>query len=132
MIAADLAAVGVDVDCLPVADVPVAGANAVIGDRAYGTTAEQVAALAGAAADGLLAGGVAHEINNPLGIIHALASDLRDMVKEEGSVPPEMVAVCPLASVTVPPPAEQSPPGGAQNPPEDHVKSPLSATDPLP
>src|SRR5215471_8009640 len=32
LIAADLAAVGIDVDCLPVADVPVAGANAVIGD----------------------------------------------------------------------------------------------------
>ncbi len=36
LIAADLAAVGVDVDCLPIADVPVAGANSVIGDRAYG------------------------------------------------------------------------------------------------
>ena len=58
LIAADLAAVGIDVDCLPVADVPVAGANAVIGDRAYGTTAGQVAALARAAADGLLASGV--------------------------------------------------------------------------
>jgi len=50
--------VGIDVDCLPVADVPVAGANAVIGDRAYGSTAAQVAALARAAADGLLSEGV--------------------------------------------------------------------------
>src|SRR5215510_3941313 len=44
LIGQDLAAVGIDVDCLPVADVPVAGANAVIGDRAYGSTAAQVAA----------------------------------------------------------------------------------------
>src|SRR5713226_4525307 len=36
LIAADLAAVGVDVDCLPIADVPVAGADSIIGDRAYG------------------------------------------------------------------------------------------------
>jgi beta-N-acetylhexosaminidase len=58
LIAADLVAVGIDVDCLPIADVPVAGADAVIGDRAYGTTAEQVAAIGRAVAEGLLAGGV--------------------------------------------------------------------------
>jgi beta-N-acetylhexosaminidase len=58
LIAADLIAVGIDVDCLPVADVPVAGANSVIGDRAYGETADKVAALASSAAEGLLAGGV--------------------------------------------------------------------------
>jgi beta-N-acetylhexosaminidase len=58
LIASDLRAVGIDTDCLPLADVPVAGADAVIGDRAYGTTPEKVAALAGAVAEGLLAGGV--------------------------------------------------------------------------
>ena len=58
LIAADLMAVGIDVDCLPIADVPVAGADPVIGDRAYGNTAEKVAALARAVSDGLLAGGV--------------------------------------------------------------------------
>jgi len=46
------------VDCLPIADVPVAGADSIIGDRAYGDTAEKVALLARAVADGLLAGGV--------------------------------------------------------------------------
>jgi len=58
LIAADLAAVGVTVDCLPLADVPVAGADRVIGDRAYGDTAHQVAAIAAAVAAGLQAGGV--------------------------------------------------------------------------
>jgi beta-N-acetylhexosaminidase len=58
LIAADLIAVGIDVDCLPIADVPVAGANSVIGDRAYGESAEKVAALARAVAEGLLEGGV--------------------------------------------------------------------------
>jgi beta-N-acetylhexosaminidase len=42
LIAADLAAVGITVDCLPLADVPVAGADRVIGDRAYGNTPDQV------------------------------------------------------------------------------------------
>ena len=52
LIAADLAALGIDVDCLPLADVPVAGADPVIGDRAYGTRPGKVAAIAGAIARG--------------------------------------------------------------------------------
>jgi beta-N-acetylhexosaminidase len=58
LIAADLAVVGIDVDCLPIADVPASGADPIIGDRAYGESAEKVAVLARAVADGLLAGGV--------------------------------------------------------------------------
>src|SRR5262249_35798683 len=58
LIASDLAALGIDVDCLPVADVPASGADPVIGDRAYGANPAKVAALARAAAEGLLAGGV--------------------------------------------------------------------------
>ena len=58
LIAHDLKALGIDVNCLPLADVPTRGANPVIGDRAYGTTVGQVSALAGAVAAGLMAGGV--------------------------------------------------------------------------
>lgn len=58
LIAADLAALGIDVDCLPLADVPVEGHDPIIGDRAYGLTPDKVAAVARAVADGLLAGGV--------------------------------------------------------------------------
>ena len=58
LIAADLMAVGINVDCAPVLDVPAPGAHDVIGDRAYAASAEEVAALGRAAADGLLAGGV--------------------------------------------------------------------------
>ena len=58
LIADDLAALGVSVDCLPLADVPVAGADAVIGDRAYGTTPEKVAAIARAVSEGLGDGGI--------------------------------------------------------------------------
>jgi beta-N-acetylhexosaminidase len=58
LIAADLADLGITVDCLPLADVPVAGADAVIGDRAYGSEPAKVAALARAVTEGLEQGGV--------------------------------------------------------------------------
>ncbi|MBN9599609.1 MAG: beta-N-acetylhexosaminidase [Afipia sp.] len=58
LIAADLSELGITVDCLPLADVPVPGADAVIGNRAYGTHAEQVAVIARAVTEGLSDGGV--------------------------------------------------------------------------
>ncbi|MDB5573983.1 MAG: beta-N-acetylhexosaminidase [Tardiphaga sp.] len=58
LIAADLIDLGITVDCLPLADVPVADADAVIGNRAYGTTPDKVAAIARAVTDGLEQGGV--------------------------------------------------------------------------
>jgi beta-N-acetylhexosaminidase len=58
LIAADLMELGINVDCLPLADVPVGGADQVIGDRAYGETPGKVAAIAGAVAAGLADGGV--------------------------------------------------------------------------
>jgi beta-N-acetylhexosaminidase len=58
LIAADLADLGITVDCLPLADVPVAGSDNVIGDRAYGTDPAKVAAIARAVTDGLEQGGV--------------------------------------------------------------------------
>jgi beta-N-acetylhexosaminidase len=58
LMAADLRPLGIDVDCLPLADIRVAGADEVIGDRAYGETPDKVAAIAGAVAAGLQEGGV--------------------------------------------------------------------------
>ncbi|WP_050630537.1 beta-N-acetylhexosaminidase [Bradyrhizobium viridifuturi] len=58
LIAADLIDLGITVDCLPLADVPVAGADAVIGNRAYGTEPDKVAAIARAVTEGLEQGGV--------------------------------------------------------------------------
>src|SRR5262249_57177613 len=58
LIAADLIDLGITVDCLPLADVPVAGADAVIGNRAYGTDPGKVAAIARAVTAGLEQGGV--------------------------------------------------------------------------
>jgi beta-N-acetylhexosaminidase len=58
LIAADLADLGITVDCLPLADVPVPGADGVIGNRAYGTEPGKVAAIARAVTEGLEQGGV--------------------------------------------------------------------------
>ena len=58
LIAYDLLAAGIDVDCLPVLDVPIAGAHDVIGDRAYGKDPAIVARMGRAAAEGLLDAGV--------------------------------------------------------------------------
>lgn len=58
LLAADLLALGINTDCAPVLDVPVAGAHDIIGDRAYGRSVDQVAALAEAVARGFMAGGV--------------------------------------------------------------------------
>ncbi len=58
LMAHDLKAVGINVDCLPVLDTPVPGAHEIIGDRAYAHDPATVAQLGRAAAEGLLAGGV--------------------------------------------------------------------------
>src|SRR4051794_3300805 len=54
LIAADFINLGITVDCLPLADVRVEGADAVIGNRAYGTNPAKVAAIARAVTDGLV------------------------------------------------------------------------------
>ncbi|MBV9590742.1 MAG: beta-N-acetylhexosaminidase [Hyphomicrobiales bacterium] len=73
LIAHDLRALGITVDCLPVLDVPVAEANQVISDRAYGTKPEEVAISGRAAAEGLLAGGVLPVIKHIPGHGRAMA-----------------------------------------------------------
>ena len=58
LIAAELRAVGIDVDCAPVLDLARAETHAIVRDRAYGDDPAEVAAVGRAVAEGLLAGGV--------------------------------------------------------------------------
>lgn len=58
LMAHDLFELGITVDCAPLADLPVAGAHDVIGDRAFGHEAQQVIDLARAQAHGLMDGGI--------------------------------------------------------------------------
>jgi beta-N-acetylhexosaminidase len=54
----DLHELGFNTSCAPVLDVPIPGADNIIGDRAYGDQAKAVTELGGAVAGGLLAGGI--------------------------------------------------------------------------
>jgi beta-N-acetylhexosaminidase len=58
LIAADLIALGIDVDCVPCLDVPVPGAHDVIGDRAFALQAEIVADLGRVTANTMLDMGI--------------------------------------------------------------------------
>ena len=57
-LAAVLRSVGVNVDCVPVLDVPQPDAHGIIGDRAYAAHPMWIAAMGGATLDGLHAGGI--------------------------------------------------------------------------
>lgn len=52
---------------------------------------QKIAIAAKMSALGEMAGGMAHEINNPMGIIHARASDLLEVAQESETVPSNMV-----------------------------------------
>lgn len=58
LIAHDLASLGINVDCLPVLDVPVPGAHDVIGDRAFAADPHIIIELGRAQIEGLMDGGV--------------------------------------------------------------------------
>jgi len=58
LIAHDLFSMGINVDCLPVLDVPVTGSHDIIGDRAFATDPTTVIALGRAQIQGLMEGGV--------------------------------------------------------------------------
>jgi beta-N-acetylhexosaminidase len=58
LMAAELSALGINVDCVPVLDVPAPGGHQIIGDRAFATNPETVALLGLAQCEGMLLGGV--------------------------------------------------------------------------
>ena len=58
LVASDLRALGITMNCAPVLDVPAPGAHDIIGDRAYGDDAATIVALGKAVAAGLMDGGV--------------------------------------------------------------------------
>ena len=73
LLAHELRTIGVDVDCAPVADLRIEGADDIIGDRAFGRTPEPIIHLGRAAMEGLMAGGVAPIIKHIPGHGRALA-----------------------------------------------------------
>lgn len=106
LLAADVASVGCDVDCLPVLDIAFPETHAVIGDRAYADRPEPVAALGRAAAEGLLAEGVMPVIKHIPGHGRATVdsheklptvSAPRDLLERTDFVPFKLLADLPWA-----------------------------------
>ncbi len=81
LIANELVMLGINVDCLPVADLRFPGAHDIIGDRAYGSEPAHVATLARAAAEGLIAGGVLPVVKHIPGHGRALADSHLELPK---------------------------------------------------
>lgn len=79
LVADDLRRYGINTNCAPVLDVPVAGAHDIIGDRAFGATPYQIIAIAGEVAKGLMAGGVVPVIKHIPGHGRATADSHLDL-----------------------------------------------------
>jgi len=79
LIAHDLKALGINVDCAPVLDVPQPGAHDIIGDRAFGQDVVSIAQLGRAQAEGLMAGGVLPVIKHIPGHGRAMADSHHDL-----------------------------------------------------
>jgi len=86
LIAEDLAALGINVDCAPVLDVPTKGAHDVIGDRAYSEDVAAVIELGRAAIDGFLDGGVLPVIKHVPGHGRAEADSHEELPHVKASV----------------------------------------------
>ncbi len=86
LIGAELAALGVSINCAPVADVPVADGHDVIGDRAFSAAPETVTALARAACEGLLEAGVLPVIKHLPGHGRARADSHRELPRVDASL----------------------------------------------
>lgn len=79
IIAAELLALGINVDCIPVLDIPVRGADNIIGDRAFATDPQIVAELGRIAVDAAAAAGLTPIIKHIPGHGRALCDSHLDL-----------------------------------------------------
>lgn len=86
LMALDLIGLGINVDCLPVLDVPVEGNTPAIGDRTLGRTADSVSTLGGAQIDGLLSGGVLPVIKHLPGHGRAVVDSHKELPRVSASL----------------------------------------------
>ena len=106
LIAHDLSELGINVDCLPVLDVPVPGAHDVIGDRAFAHDPLTVIALGRAQIEGLMEGGVLPVMKHIPGHGRASSDSHRQLPKvatplaelsASDFVPFRSLSMCPMA-----------------------------------
>jgi len=86
LIAAELSALGITVDCAPVLDVPQPGADPIIGDRAFGPDVHTIVHTAKAFMEGMKAGGVAAVIKHVPGHGRALVDSHKDLPRVDASL----------------------------------------------
>ncbi|MEI6729961.1 MAG: beta-N-acetylhexosaminidase [Pseudomonadota bacterium] len=105
-IAEDLRAVGINVNCVPLADVPVKDSHDIIGDRAFGDSPHQVSILAEAMARGMMDNGVLPVLKHIPGHGRANADSHEDLpivtasleeLRKSDFVPFKSLAYLPLA-----------------------------------
>jgi beta-N-acetylhexosaminidase len=85
LIGTELRELGITVDCAPVADVPIAGAHDVIGDRAFARDPLVVSRLARATAEGLRDVGIQPVVKHMPGHGRALADSHHDLPRVTAS-----------------------------------------------
>lgn len=86
LLAAELAGLGITVDCMPVLDLGRPETHAVIGDRAFTADPELAAALGRAVCEGMLAGGVQPMVKHLPGHGRARADSHRELPVVEAAV----------------------------------------------
>ena len=86
LIGEELRALGIDVDCAPVMDVPVPGSHDVIGDRAYGTDPSTVAELARQVCEGLIDAGVVPVIKHIPGHGRAMSDSHKELPRVDADL----------------------------------------------
>ena len=96
LMAADLTALGIDVDCVPLADVRHPGSHDVIGDRAFGEDPATVARLARVQVEAMAAAGVT-------GVLKHLPGHGRSMVDSHAELPRVEADRATLEAVDFPP-----------------------------
>lgn len=106
LIADDLRRVGINVDCLPLLDIPVAGSDTVIGDRAFSGDRELVAFLGKTVIDSLQSAGILPVMKHIPGHGRALVDshhalpnvkETRQTLEMSDFMPFRQLAHCPLA-----------------------------------
>jgi len=86
LMALDLLDLGIDVDCIPVLDVPGDGLTPAIGDRTLGATVDSVATLGRAQIDGLISGGVLPVVKHMPGHGRARVDSHQELPRVEASL----------------------------------------------
>lgn len=86
LLASELMACGITVDCLPLLDLRMPDAHKIIGDRSFGADPDLVAALGRACCDGLTAGGVVPVIKHIPGHGRALVDSHAELPRVDTSL----------------------------------------------